>query len=1106
VYVIGDYQCEGTPLKYSVTIVPGTKPEAGPFEILCETTTHTFRGVNNAPTGSVGTWSAVPADGLVFDDIHKGAAKVSGLKPGTTYTFKWSFTGGSCVVYDTTVVTVLDKIKASFTKSAEGSCEPQEFTLTNTSTPQDGLTYKWYLNGTLLPANSRNLKLSADQVKRDPLNDKEHIDKVHLVKLVVEYPGCQVSSYEDKIILYAKPSAGIKSNKDIICGKQEVQIANLTAVSKYLETDYKLHIFNSAKDIVYQLDTKDFTLQKIMLPEVTKTDTFTVVLSAQNSCSGISKDTLTILAFPNTIVMGLKIGPTYLYGCGPHTIKIENKTLGADRYLYEIYKVVSADSIQLIHSKNTRLADAWNYTIDEGGTFRVKLTGYNNCSEASEFIDIVVGSSNAKFMLSRKDKTYCVGEEIGITFPGGKVDAYTWDFGDASFGSGDKPGKTYSLPGVYIIKSKGTKFLLGFAECVSYHQDTVTIIDRPKATFSTNAAASNCAPFVLDVKSTTANAFFVEWDFGDPTAQNNKVSGVNATHEYTKAGTYTVKVKVYNQSACADSSVQTIVINPKPLASLGAKQLICGTSATLNLKAADNPGHTGLVYEWRIKGKPGFIGPSSQNISHQFSLPSGINPPYSETVELTIKNPFTGCSDIATQEIEFKANPVPVITVLNASRIDCVPFKISVRNDTQFKDYVDLYEWVLDGVVYPGESPIFPDLDIPNKVYKLKLRVHNYDCSYVKESAEVSFTTRPMPVAAFELKQTEGCYGEATFELKSNGSTPGLTNANAYRWIIDGVPHSNLYTPPIKVLFKGEHKIQLIVSNGYCSDTTEKSISVINLEKPQVIASTIMGCGSQQIVFSAKNITDAKKFFWDFGDGYTDTLKNPVHTFYSNAAGKPYFVKLRVMNGSCFEDAEPVQVNIYNKPLVNFYVLPDSVIKAPNFTFNFLNASEGDSKTSYHWTFGDGATSVKRDPDHQYKTFGEFEVKLRVINEFGCDSSITRKVRIDSIPCYMYVPNAFEPNNSRLEISEFLPKAYGLSKYHLRIFTKYGQLIFESKKLESGIPVEGWKGDLNGGEAPQGVYIWDISGIFFDGTVWQGMSYSGPNGKKVRTGTLTLIR
>ncbi|RYE28672.1 MAG: PKD domain-containing protein [Sphingobacteriales bacterium] len=341
-----------------------------------------------------------------------------------------------------------------------------------------------------------------------------------------------------------------------------------------------------------------------------------------------------------------------------------------------------------------------------------------------------------------------------------------------------------------------------------------------------------------------------------------------------------------------------------------------------------------------------------------------------------------------------------------------------------------------------------------------------------------------------------------------------MINTNAYRWIIDGVPHSNLYNPPTKLLFKGEHKIQFVVSNGFCSDTTEKTISVINLEKPQIIASAISGCGSQPVLFSSRYITDAKKFFWDFGDGYTDTVKNPVHVFYSNAAGKPYFVKLRVTNGNCFYDSEPVQIDIYSKPLVNFQALPDSVIKMPNFTFSFLNLSENkQNKTyTYNWSFGDGGTSTDRDPVHTYSTYGAFKVKLRIINEFGCDSSITRNVKIDSIRCFMSVPNAFQPNNNTPELKVFKPRAVGLKNYSMRIFSRYGEVIFDSNELPDpldagGIPKHGWDGKLrNNMEAPQGVYIWDISGDFVDGTVWPGMSFSGPNGKKVRTGTLTLIR
>ena len=93
------------------------------------------------------------------------------------------------------------------------------------------------------------------------------------------------------------------------------------------------------------------------------------------------------------------------------------------------------------------------------------------------------------------------------------------------------------------------------------------------------------------------------------------------------------------------------------------------------------------------------------------------------------------------------------------------------------------------------------------------------------------------------------------------------------------------------------------------------------------------------------------------------------------------------------------------------------------------------------------------------------------------------------------------------ELKVFKPKGVGLQKYTLKVFNRWGELIWQSSELdEIGGPAQGWDGTMKGAPAPQGVYIWEISGLFMDGTEWKGMSYSGTNGRKNKSGTVTLIR
>ena len=83
-------------------------------------------------------------------------------------------------------------------------------------------------------------------------------------------------------------------------------------------------------------------------------------------------------------------------------------------------------------------------------------------------------------------------------------------------------------------------------------------------------------------------------------------------------------------------------------------------------------------------------------------------------------------------------------------------------------------------------------------------------------------------------------------------------------------------------------------------------------------------------------------------------------------------------------------------------------------------------------------------------------------------------------------PNAFTPNANGptngyytpglLNNDVFHPEYKGVVEYHLSIFNRRGELIFESKEINVG-----WDGYINDRLAAQGVYIWKAHGRFSNG-------------------------
>ena len=67
---------------------------------------------------------------------------------------------------------------------------------------------------------------------------------------------------------------------------------------------------------------------------------------------------------------------------------------------------------------------------------------------------------------------------------------------------------------------------------------------------------------------------------------------------------------------------------------------------------------------------------------------------------------------------------------------------------------------------------------------------------------------------------------------------------------------------------------------------------------------------------------------------------------------------------------------------------------------------------------------------------------------------------------YLNVPNVFTPNGDDIN-DYFFPKFNNITKIHVMIMNKWGELIYESKDLNSA----GWNGKLNSEDVPSGNYI-----------------------------------
>lgn len=185
--------------------------------------------------------------------------------------------------------------------------------------------------------------------------------------------------------------------------------------------------------------------------------------------------------------------------------------------------------------------------------------------------------------------------------------------------------------------------------------------------------------------------------------------------------------------------------------------------------------------------------------------------------------------------------------------------------------------------------------------------------------------------------------------------------------------------------------------------------------------------------------------------------------------------------GVCFSTSAPVQIG--TSPI---NAVPDFVKQNVIYDRNWISISFAFTATENfsHFTlglFGDDSekTIVNMEGTNAalaYYFVDQFEIQ-ELDEGFVSDSDPKSEENVSETieiiePDHFYIPNAFTPNGDG-DNDVFLPISSEIAHFTLRIFNKWGQVVFETDDVGRG-----WNGQCHEGkEANIDVYVWEISYI-----------------------------
>ncbi len=589
-------------------------------------------------------------------------------------------------------------------------------------------------------------------------------------------------------------------------------------------------------------------------------------------------------------------------------------------------------------------------------TYSVTVSDVNGCEASS---DVNVSIHALPIVNAGVDNAVCYGDSILIDASlsvGTPALTYNWNQG---VGSGISH---------YVSPSNTTVYTVTVTDgnsCYASDDIQITVNPLPIPVVSSDTSVCNGTEAFLDAGSSTGNSpFTYAWSPG--------ISNTNSSQTVIPVSNTTYVVTVTDINAC--SSSEDIVVNlfSLPLANAGQDIDLClGDSVAIDASVASS-GTPSLSYYW----DQGL----GVNASHV------VSPSTTTLYTVTVIDGNT-CKNSDSLYVFVKQLPVADFDMGGV----CVGYPsdfldMSTGIDAGIQDwYWDFDNGGLSTIQNPQTQYYYS-----TGIFDIILAVT--DSNGCKDTLQKSVEIFPLPTASFNALQA--CYGDSSNFLDLTIPVGGIDNWHWDFGDIGNADTSDQQNPAYVFSCEGYFDVTLDVtdSNG-CIHSYTTQVGVDTLPVASFNATNVpLGSPTTFTDLSVPNANTISNWLWNFGDGTSSIMQNPVHNYSQDST---YQVLLEVTNSSGCADTVSNSVTVYPLPGANF--IADNVCFGDATQFTDMSTAPV-SLASWVWSFGDGDSSFLQNPVHQYSSSGTYIVNLTVTDSANGVSDKTDTVHVYQLP------------------------------------------------------------------------------------------------------------
>ncbi|MFY0254426.1 PKD domain-containing protein [Chitinophaga sp. 30R24] len=553
----------------------------------------------------------------------------------------------------------------------------------------------------------------------------------------------------------------------------------------------------------------------------------------------------------------------------------------------------------------------------------------------------------------------------------------------------------YTLPGTYQFSAVGEYDVPVMSSHPSIENCnntervgfTVVVKGRPRAVMTYEHTGCTLDTVYFKGDTSLKDPLINRWQWEFPGAV--KDSGAQVGKVFP-VGTAAVNLTVISNDGCVGDTSFNVSTVAKPVASFTADAAALCEAGQLNITDNSTYGGSAPLKSWYWNfGNDSVLNAATNAVQTITYKDHNIY-----TIKHVVKVSDLCVSDTVSTDVTVYANPSPLFSYPG----DCLP---------------------VDGQVQFTSGAVVPDAQtVSSHAWNFgdaNATVTNPNTSTLKDPTH-DYTLFGAYTIKYSVTTDKGCTKDttvtATFKLKPQLAYTALTGvcvnvagnvSIAKASVQNGVVGKGYYRGPATdssgnftpaTAGAGTHTIWYVfTTDSNCADSI--STTIVVYPKPNAaFTATADLCLGQNTVFtdqstiSSGSITNWK---WDLANGTqkNNTDNNPFTVIYRKDSS--YLVKLvAVSDHNCISDTARSSVIVHPLPVTDFSLPAKVCMPDGSAVFTNQTTVKDQSALSYKWSFGDGGTSVAKDPTWQYKAFGPYNVKLVTFTAYGCKDSTTK--------------------------------------------------------------------------------------------------------------------